>query len=253
MTGDEIWTSQLPSYDDETGLNGKALKDGAGYSSIVISEGAGVKQYVQLVGRGLIGVRASDGKFLWRYDQVANGTANIPTAMVDGDYVFTSTGYNTGSALLKLTSDGDGVKAEEVYWLDGKKLQNKHGGMTLVDGYIYCGHGNGSGLPICVNMKTGEIAWGPERAEGKDETSLIYADGHIIFRREDGTVILAKATPKKFDVVGTFKPAYQEGKTLGSSGDCRRQAVFARAGQADVLHAETVDLSRRERMSATQT
>jgi len=213
MTGDEIWTSLLPSYDDETGLNGKALKDGAGYSSIVISQGAGVKQYVQLVGRGLIGVRASDGKFLWRYDQVANGTANIPTAIIDGDYIFTSTGYNTGSALLKLTSDGDGVKAEEVYWLDGKKLQNKHGGMTLVDGYIYCGHGNGSGLPICVNMKSGEVAWGPERAEGKNETSLVYADGHIIFRREDGTVILAKATPKKFDVVGTFKPEYQAGKS----------------------------------------
>lgn len=41
----------------------------------------------------------------------------------------------------------------------------------------------------------------------------MYADGHIIFRREDGTVILAKATPKEFAVVGTFKPAYQVGKT----------------------------------------
>ena len=51
---------------------------------------------------------------------------------------------------------------------------------------------------------------GPHRAEGKGETSLIYADGHVIFRREDGTIILAKATPEKFDVVGTFKPAFQE-------------------------------------------
>jgi hypothetical protein len=39
-------------------------KDGAGYSSIVVSNGGGVKQYVQLVGRGMIGVRASDGQFL---------------------------------------------------------------------------------------------------------------------------------------------------------------------------------------------
>ena len=51
---------------------------------------------------------------------------------------------------------------------------------------------------------------GPHRAEGKGGTSLIYADGHVIFRREDGTIILAKATPEKFDVVGTFKPAFQE-------------------------------------------
>ena len=31
----------------------------------VISEGAGVKQYVQLLGRGLVGVEASNGRFLW--------------------------------------------------------------------------------------------------------------------------------------------------------------------------------------------
>lgn len=213
MTGDEIWACEMPDMGEQTGLNGKPLKDGAGYSSVVISEGAGVRQYVQLVGRGLIGVRASDGEFLWQYDRVANGTANIPTALVDGDHVFTSTAYNTGSALLKLSRDGDGVEAEEVYWLDAKDLQNKHGGMTLVDGHIYCGHGNGNGLPICVKMKTGEIAWGPERAEGNGETSLVYADGHIIFRREDGTVILARATPESFDVVHTFTPAYQDGKT----------------------------------------
>ena len=213
MTGDEVWASKLPPFESKEGLNGKPLKDGAGYSSPIISHGGGVKQYVQLVGRGLISVRADNGKLLWTYDRVANGTANIPTALIDGDHVFTSTGYNTGSALLKLVPDGDGVNAEEVYWLEGKQLQNKHGGMTLVDGYIYCGHGNGNGLPICVNFETGEIAWGPERAKGSGETSLIYADGHIIFRREDGTVILAKATPESMDIVSTFKPAFQQGKT----------------------------------------
>ena len=56
MTGEQIWASTLPDYGQEQGLNGKPLKDGAGYSSVVISAGAGVKQYIQLVGRGLIGV-----------------------------------------------------------------------------------------------------------------------------------------------------------------------------------------------------
>ncbi len=213
-TGKDIWACAMSSGQGGTGVNGKDLKDGAGYSSPIISEGAGVRQYVQLVGKGLIGIRAADGKLLWQYGRVANGTANIPTALVDGDYVFTSTGYGTGSALLKLVGDGNGgVNAEEVYWLESKDLQNKHGGMTLVDGFIYCGQGNGDGFPICVEMKTGEVGWGPIRAEGSGETSTVYADGHIVFRREDGTVILARATPEKFDVVNTFKPAYQEGKT----------------------------------------
>ena len=212
-TGKEVWSCAAPKWTDEKGVNGKNLRNGAGYASPIISNGAGVKQYVQLVGRGLVGVRAKDGKYLWRYSRVSNGTANIPTAIVDGDNIFTSTAYGTGAALLKLTANGEQVNAEEVYWLDGKTFQNKHGGMTLVDGHIYCGHGNGNGLPVCLNMKSGEVTWGPERAKGKGEASLVVADGHIVWRREDGTVILTKVNPKTMDVVGAFKPEFQKGKT----------------------------------------
>ncbi len=214
ISGEQVWATAMPRGKDQNDASGKPLKDGAGYASPIISHGGGVKQYIQFVGRGLIGVRASDGKLLWQYTRVANGTANIPTPIIDGDHVFTSSGYGTGSALLKLTPDGaDGVQAEEVYWLDGRELQNKHGGMVLVDGYIYCGHGNGTGLPICVEMATGKIAWGPERAAGSGETSTIYADGHLILRREDGTVILAETTPEAFRPLSTFIPAHQQGKS----------------------------------------
>ena len=91
-TGNEIWACKV----DDLGEKGK---DGAGYSSVVISEGAGVKQYVQLTGRGLIGVRAKDGELLWNYNRVANGTANIPTPIVSGDYVFGSSGYDDGGSV----------------------------------------------------------------------------------------------------------------------------------------------------------
>lgn len=213
-SGEEIWTCTLPDYPEEAGVNGKNLKDGAGYASAVISNGGGVKQYIQLVGRGLVGIKADDGSLLWRYKRVSNGTANIPTAIVEGDYVFTSTGYGTGSALLKLESKANGtVEPSEVYWAEGKTIQNKHGGMVLVDGHIYCGHGNGNGLPICLNMSSGEVAWGPVRAKGKGETSTVYADGHVIMRREDGVVLLIKATPQEYDLVATFEPEFQQGKT----------------------------------------
>ena len=205
LDGREIWRSAVPDF-------GKGK--GAGYSSIVISEGAGVRQYVQLVGQGVIGVRADDGKFLWGYAGVANGTANIPTPIVSGNYVFASTGYNTGSALLELSRDGDGVKAEQKYFLDAKTLQNKHGGMVLVKDHVYCGHGNGTGLPICVELATGKIAWGGnERGPGRGEAAVVYADGHIIYRFQDGVVALVEATPEEYRLKGSFTPAYQEGKS----------------------------------------
>ena len=96
-SGKEVWKCAMPSIGD----NGK---DGAAYSSIIISNGAGVKQYVSLVGHGLISVRASDGKFLWGYNKVANGVANIPTAVAEGDFVFASSGYGTGSCLVAQVS-----------------------------------------------------------------------------------------------------------------------------------------------------
>jgi outer membrane protein assembly factor BamB len=102
-TGAVKWKSSLPA---DVGTRGK---DGAGYTGVVISNGGGVKQYITLVGRGLVSVRASDGKTLWTYNAVANGTANIPTPLVWDDYVFTSSGYGTGAALLQLKKDGDGV------------------------------------------------------------------------------------------------------------------------------------------------
>jgi outer membrane protein assembly factor BamB len=153
MTGKTVWESEIPQL-------GSRGRDGAGYSSVVVSNGAGVRQYVQLMGRGLVGVRASDGKFLWGYNAVANDVANIPTPIVDGDFIFTSTGYQTGAALLKLVKDGEGVKAQEVYFLPSRTLQNHHGGMVLVNGYIYAGHGHNRGFPICVEMATGKVAWG---------------------------------------------------------------------------------------------
>lgn len=131
------------------GFSSLAIADGRiytlGYSSVVITQGAGVKQYVQLVGRGLIGVDAKTGKFLWGYNKVANDVANIPTPIIDGDFVFTATGYGTGGGLLELRKDGAGVAADEVYFLPADTFQNHHGGMILDHGYVFAGTGHNKG------------------------------------------------------------------------------------------------------------
>jgi len=206
-TGDQVWASTL----DDTSKDNKKLNDGAGYASIVISNAGGIKQYVQLVGKGVVGVRASDGKLLWRYTGVGNTVANIPTVISHKNEIFCSTGYDTGSALLRLSKKGKNeIQMKEVYFLPAKTLQNKHGGMVLIDGFIYCGHGNGNGLPICIELKTGKVAWGPQRGAGSGESSVAYADGNIVFRFQNGKVSIVKASPKKFEVVRSFDPAFQE-------------------------------------------
>ena len=198
-TGKEIWRTAVPDL-------GPRGKDGAGYSSIVISNGGGVKQYVQLMGRGLVGVRASDGKFLWGYNKVANDVANIPTPVVKGDLVFTSTGYQTGAALLKLASaPGGGVTASEVYFLEPRVFQNHHGGMVLVGDHIYAGHGHNRGIPIAIELATGKVAWGGDlRNAGTGSAAVAYADGNLIFRYQNGQVLLIEASPAGYKEKGSF-------------------------------------------------
>jgi outer membrane protein assembly factor BamB len=199
-TGALVWKAAMPA----PGPNGR---DGAGYASIVISNGGGVKQYVTLLGRGLIGVRAADGVVLWSYNRVANNVANIPTPIVKGDFVFASSGYQAGAVLLKLAAAGAGkITASEVYFLEGRTFQNHHGGVILVGNSIYAGNGHRNGLPICLDFATGQVRWGGNiRNEGIGSAALTYADGHVYYRYENGVMILVEATPEAYKQKGVFK------------------------------------------------
>jgi outer membrane protein assembly factor BamB len=197
-TGRELWRTAAPPA-------GPRGREGAGYSSIVVSNGAGVRQYVQLTGRGLVGVRASDGKLLWSYNRVANDVANIPTPIVKGDLVFASTGYQAGSVLLRLAPAAGGVEAREVYFLEARTLQNHHGGLVLVGDYVYGGHGHNRGFPIAVELATGKVAWGGDiRNAGTGSAAVTYADGHLYFRYQNGVVLLIEANPAAYREKGSF-------------------------------------------------
>ena len=49
-----------------------------------------------------VGVRASDGRLMWRYQHVANDTANIATPVFSDNKVFYTSAYGTGGVLLGL-------------------------------------------------------------------------------------------------------------------------------------------------------
>ena len=208
-TGDLIWKCAMPDIGSEG-------KDGAGYASIVVSTIDGVRQYMTIVGRGAIGVAADTGKFLWGYNRIANGTANIPSPVVRGNHVFVTTSYRTGSALLKLTKDGDVFDVEEVYFLGPRDFENHHGGVVLVGDFIYGGDGQNKGIPVCLDFLTGKIKWKEQewtrKARASGSAAVLYADGNLVFRYDNGLVALIEANPDEFRVKGTFQPAVNNGK-----------------------------------------
>jgi outer membrane protein assembly factor BamB len=194
-TGEVIWKAPIPN----TG--------GSGYSSIVIAEVGGIRQYITLMGtgQGLVGVNAANGKFLWSYKKAVKGTAHIPTAVVKDDLVFTSCGYGAGAALLQLVPEGDGVTAKEVYFHKGNTLQNHHGGVVLIGDYIFGGHGHNEGKPFCLEMKTGKIAWLEESGPGTGSAAVAYADGHLYFRYQNNEMALIEANPASYNLKSHFR------------------------------------------------
>ena len=196
-TGKEVWRASVPAL-------GESGADGAGYSSPVVAEVGGVRQVVQLLGRGVVGVEAENGRFLWGYNKVANKIANVATPIVQDDMVFASTAYGTGSGMVRLAKSHDGLKAEEAYFLSHDVLQNHHGGLVLHEGYIYGGTGHKKGFPVAVELTTGKVAWGPIRNAGRGSAAIGFADGHVYFRYENGLMVLVEATPKEYREKGSF-------------------------------------------------
>ncbi|MFO0926790.1 MAG: PQQ-binding-like beta-propeller repeat protein [Gemmataceae bacterium] len=192
-SGKEIWRSQVALKAKEGQKRGYAT---AAYASAVVAEFDGVKQYVQFLDGGVVGVAAKEGKLLWHYDAPASPTANCSMPIVTDGAVIAAAAYNTGGGRARIVRAGNGFKAEEV-WFD-KPLQNHHGGLVLVGEHLY---GTNNNSLLCVNAKTGEVVW-QNRGVGKG--SVAFADGRLYYRGEDGTMALVDASPAGYRERGRF-------------------------------------------------
>lgn len=184
MSGKTIWVS-------------KELSDAAGYASPIVADVQGVRTVMTLTAEAGVGVRASDGRLMWRYQRVANDTANVATPVFSDNKVFYTSSYGTGGALLGLRAEGGEVRAQEIYFT--REMENHHGGVVLVNGYLY---GFDDSILTCLEFATGRRMW-RDRSVGKG--SLTYADGHLYVLGEGNVVGLVEATPAGYREKGRFE------------------------------------------------
>lgn len=195
MTGAVVWKASIPQG------------DGAGYSSAIVAEAGGKRQYIQLTAGGLVGVSAADGRLLWRYNAPANSWGiNCSAPIYQDGTVFAASAYNNGGGLAKLAATADGgVSATEVYFT--RDMRNQHGGMVVVDGFLY---GFSDSVLTCLDFKTGAVKWA-ER--GGAQGSVTYADGHLYVRSEQGPMALVQASPERYVEKGRFEQPDRSRKT----------------------------------------
>jgi outer membrane protein assembly factor BamB len=193
--GTVVWKSPIPDADQ------------AGYASVIIVEAAGRKQYVQFVQKGVVGVDAKTGEFLWRYNETGKGMANIVTPVAAEGYVYTSAGGMSAGfgGLVRLKSDKAGVVAEPVYYERG--LPSTIGGTVLVNGYLY---GTANDGLLCCEFKTGKVKW---KEKSVAPASLCCADGLLYVHGDDGDMALVELTQEAYREKGRFTPPDQPKRT----------------------------------------
>ena len=127
----------------------------------------------------------------------SNRTANIATPIVHDGYVFLSSDYGTGCALLKLAPVAGRLDATEIYF--NRDMRNHYRSSVLIGDYLY---GFSSGILTAMKFLSGEVAW-RDRSVGKG--SVTYAEGRLYALSEDGVVGLIDATPQGYKVKSRFE------------------------------------------------
>ncbi len=188
-SGDVVWKSGL-SEDDE-----------AAYSSAIVCQIDGVRQYVQLLQKGLVGVEAKTGKLLWRYGKpVSPFNANIPTPVASNNSIYVASA-GTGGGTVKIQSKDGKFEPEPLYF--EAKLPTAIGGAIKIGDFLY---GTTAQTLICIEFATGKVKW-QERAI--QAASLTFADGRLYMHGENGDVALVEPSPESYQEKGRFTPPDQ--------------------------------------------
>ena len=183
--------------------------DPCGFSSAIIIEVGGIRQYIQQASKGVAGISAKDGKMLWKIDYPSTGRAPaavIPTPISNNNMVYVTNGYGNGCMGISLSKEGAGIKAELIY-SNARDISNQHGGVVLVNGYIYGHSERPSESWVCQNFKTGEIVWSQKTQDagvGKGSL-LVVGDRLFCFDMAKGTLAVAAASTEGWKEFGRME------------------------------------------------
>jgi outer membrane protein assembly factor BamB len=183
-----------------------ALDDPAGYSSPVAATLGGVRQILVFTGAAMVGL-TPDGQELWRYPWLTSNGVNAATpvhfAAREGDrerdYVFITSGYGRGCALLEVEPEGGGrFAARPVY--EGNQMCCQYSSPVLHGRHLY---GFNESALTCLDVRTGEERW---KKSGYGKGSVLLADGHLLVLGDQGHLGLVEATPEEYREKAKARP-----------------------------------------------
>jgi outer membrane protein assembly factor BamB len=208
LTGKQLWKSG--NYDP-------------GYSSPVIFKVGKEDAVAVFHAFGLVGYMLENGRELWAYRWKTSWDVNAATPIVSNNYIFLSSGYGTGAAVIDV-----GSGSPEDVWVS-KSMANQFSSSVLFRGNLYGFHGNagrGAGSFRCVEFFTGKVNW---EETGLGTGTVILVDGKLVVLSENGELVLVDADHRSYREIARMQvlggrnwatPAYSDGRVFcrGNSG-----------------------------------
>ena len=197
----------------------------AAYCSPVLVTYNGVRQFITLTQKSVVGIDVHNGKMLWSHPHVAQHDQNVTSPVFQDGYVFAASGHAAGGRLLKIDADSHGVSQ---VWFN-TSLDNCHGGVILIDGCLY-GSGCRTGKVgfFCADFLTGQRKYS-DNTLGK--LSLTYADGMLYGLSDRGKMWLMETAGDGFEIAGQFDvPRDDRGPCFAHPVVCGGRMYIRRGG-----------------------
>lgn len=165
-------------------------ENAAGYATPYPFTFQGKRYVVGFAGDAAILAELTTGREVLRIPWKTDYEVNAASPIYHEGYLYLGSGYDTGSAVLKLRSDGDRLAAETVW--QSKVLMPKFQSPILYEGKLYC---SDQKALVCVDFLTGKEHWRKPRIRNG---TLIVADRHLLLLTEEGHLQIARAVPDDF-------------------------------------------------------
>jgi outer membrane protein assembly factor BamB len=188
----------------------KATDEKASYSSPTAATVDGVRHVIFVTRLSALSIDPEDGNVRWQFRFGDPGpTVNAATPQVIDGKLFLSASYGIGAVCRKI-----GKTAAEPVWANNNTMSSQFSTSVPLGGYLYGVDGRQDMAPSrlrCFDPKTGKILW---TEESFPVANLIVADGKLVIVTDNGSLILAAASPKAYRELGRTKLARSETRAL---------------------------------------
>lgn len=177
--------------------------DGPGHASPLVVELEGVRQVVTQTQQFLVGVSLNGGQLLWKIPFTTDYDQNIITPVAHQQALLFS-GFARGVLAIRARKCGN-------QWVTQKLWENPKESMymsspviseNLLFGFAHTQKGHF----FCLDLRNGAALWTSQGRQGEN-ASVVSAGGYLLFLTDDGTLTVARKSPKGFEPVRRYTVA----------------------------------------------